>query len=231
MDVLRPLFDAIVEHAYVVVFLGALIDATGLPFPGRLLLAAAGAYAAAGHGHVGVFIALAALGAMVTDQAWYATAARGSAWLIALYRRVSRRADLVSDDGVAAFVRYGALNVILGRFFTVVRVVAWPMLVRSGLGWARFTALDAVGATLWATIWVGLGWIVGDQWQQAAQSVSGWLFVAGVVVALAVVASLALRAWRRRARETGAHAISVPRGTRAAASPGSPPAPPARPRS
>jgi membrane protein DedA with SNARE-associated domain len=231
MDVLRPLFDAIVEHAYIVVFFGALIDATGLPFPGRLLLAGAGAYAAAGGGNVAVFIALAALGAMVTDQAWYATAARGSAWLIELYRRVRRRVEIASDDAPPAFLRYGALNVILGRFFTVVRVVAWPMLVRGGLGWARFTALDAVGATLWAAIWVGLGWIVGDQWQQAAQSVSGWLFVAGAVLALAVVASLALRAWRRRARATGAHALSAPRETPAAASPGSPPAPPARPRS
>ena len=67
-DVLRPLFDAFVAHAYLVVFVGALIDATGLPFPGRLLLAGAGAYAAAGNASLGAFIALAALGAMLADQ-------------------------------------------------------------------------------------------------------------------------------------------------------------------
>ena len=68
MDVFRSLFDAFVAHAYLVVFVGALVDATGFPFPGRLLLAAAGAYAAAGHASVTAFIALGALGALLTDQ-------------------------------------------------------------------------------------------------------------------------------------------------------------------
>jgi membrane-associated protein len=231
MDVLRPLFDALVEHAYAVVFLGALIDATGLPFPGRLLLVAAGAYASAGDASVVGFIALASLGAMVSDQAWFAAARRGSVWIVDLYRRLRRRAA-VDDSSAARFVRYGALNVILGRFFTVVRLVAWPVLVRGGLGWTRFTLLDALGASVWASLWVGLGWIVGDQWERAAQTVNRWVMIAGAVVALGVVGALAVRAWPRgAAREARAHAVSAPTGTPAAASPGSPPDPPVRPRS
>jgi membrane protein DedA with SNARE-associated domain len=205
MDVLRPLFDAFVAHAYLVVFAGALIDATGLPFPGRLLLAAAGASAAAGNGSVTLFIALGALGAMVTDQMWFWTATRGTVWLVAVYRRLMRRAPSGADGTVESLVRYGPLSVILGRFFTVVRVVAWPVLLRNGLGWPRFVALDALGAFIWSTIWVGLGWIVGDQWQDAAQSATGWLMAAGAVVVVALAGPLALRVWRRRAREGGAH--------------------------
>src|SRR6267143_3427866 len=74
-----------------------------------------------------------------------------------LPRRLRRRAGC-TDGTVAGLARYGPLGVILGRFFTVVRVVAWPMLARNGLGWTRFTALDAVGALVWSAIWVGLGW-------------------------------------------------------------------------
>lgn len=201
MDVLRPLFDALVAHAYVVVFIGALIDATGLPFPGRLLLIGAGAYAAAGNANVAVFVVLGALGAMVTDQVWFWTATQGGVWLLAVYRRLTRR-PAGGIDGVA---RYGPLSVVLGRFFTVVRLVAWPVLVRGGLTWPRFVALDALGALVWSTIWVGLGWIVGEQWQDAAQSVNGWLVVAGAILALAFAGPLALRVWRRRAREGSAH--------------------------
>jgi membrane protein DedA with SNARE-associated domain len=58
MDALRPLFDWLVEHTYMVVFIGTVIDATGLPFPGRVLLAAAGAMAAAGHANVLIVIAV-----------------------------------------------------------------------------------------------------------------------------------------------------------------------------
>jgi len=151
------------------------------------------------------FIALGALGAMLTDQVWFWTATRGSAWLMDVYCRLTRRARGCIDDSVAGLARYGPLSVILGRFFTVVRVVAWPMLVRNGLGWPRFAALDAVGAIVWSAIWVGLGWIVGDQWQDAAQSASGWLLIAGAVFVVGLAGPLALRAWRRRARERSAH--------------------------
>jgi membrane protein DedA with SNARE-associated domain len=205
MDVLRPLFDAFVAHAYLVVFVGALIDATGLPFPGRLLLAGAGAYAAAGNANVSAFIALGALGALVTDQVWFWTATRSSAWLVDVYCRLTGRASGCADAEVRSLARYGPLSVILGRFFTVVRVVTWPVLVRNGLNWPRFLALDAVGALVWSAIWVGLGWIVGDQWQEAAQSVGGWLLLAGAVFVVGLAGPLALRAWRRRARERGAH--------------------------
>ena len=205
MDVLRPLFDAFAAHAYLVVFVGALIDATGLPFPGRLLLAAAGAWAAAGNASLAVFIALGALGAMLSDQLWFWAATRGSVWLVKIYRRLTRRGGGVGDGPVESLVRYGPLSVILGRFFTVVRVVAWPVLVRNGLSWPRFVALDAVGALMWSATWVGLGWIVGDQWQDAAQSAGGWLMAAGAVLLVALAGPLALRVWRRRAREGGAH--------------------------
>ena len=205
MDVLRPLFDAFVAHAYLVVFLGALIDATGLPFPGRILLAAAGAHAVSGDASVTAFIVLGALGAMLTDQAWFWTATRGSAWLIDVYCRLTRRPRGCTDGSVAGLAKYGPLGVILGRFFTVVRVVAWPMLMRNGLGWTRFTALDALGSLVWSATWVGLGWFVGEHWQDAAQTAGGWLVIAGAVCVAGLAAPLALRVWRRRARQRGAH--------------------------
>jgi len=109
-DVLRPLFDAFVAHAYLVVFVGALIDATGLPFPGRLLLAGAGAYAAAGNASLGAFIALAALGAMLADQLWFWTATRGSAWLMDVYCRLTRRPAGCVDSSLTGLVRSGPLT-------------------------------------------------------------------------------------------------------------------------
>ena len=151
------------------------------------------------------FIALGALGAMLTDQVWFWTATRGSAWLMDVYCRLTRRARGCIDDSVAGLARYGPLSVILGRFFTVVRVVTWPMLVRNGLGWPRFAALDAVGAVVWSAIWVGLGWIV-------RRSVAGRGAVRerlaadrGRRVRRRPGGPLALRAWRRRARERSAH--------------------------
>jgi membrane protein DedA with SNARE-associated domain len=200
MEALRPLFDWLVDHTYLVVFLGTVIDATGLPFPGRLLLAAAGALAAAGRANVVLVIALGALGAMLVDQVWYLTITRGSNWVIDTYCRLRGRPRDCGGDGAEYFRRYGGATIVLGRFFTVVRVFVWPVAASHGVGYARFVVLDVLGATLWSSIWVLLGWVVGEQWEAAARAVGGWTTAVGIAVALALAVPLALRL-RRRAHE------------------------------
>jgi len=66
-EALQPVAAWLLSHTYLVVFFGALIDATGIPFPGRLILVAAGAFA------VGVVAASAA-----TAQAAQTTATAAS---------------------------------------------------------------------------------------------------------------------------------------------------------
>ena len=200
METLRPLFDWLVDHTYLVVFIGTVIDATGLPFPGRLLLAAAGAMAAAGHANVFIVIALGALGAMLVDQIWYLTVTRGSNWLIEAYCRLRGRRRRGHKDAGDYFRRYGGATIILGRFFTVVRVFVWPAATSHGVSYRRFVMLDVLGALLWASIWVLLGWFVGDQWEATAKALGGWTAGIGVVIALALAIPFALRLVRRRAR-------------------------------
>jgi membrane protein DedA with SNARE-associated domain len=196
METLRPLFDWLVEHTYVVVFIGTVIDATGLPFPGRLLLAAAGAMAAAGHANVFVVIAVGALGAMLVDQVWYLTVTRGSNWLVDFYCRLRKRTR-GRGDAAEYFRRYGGATIILGRFFTVVRVFVWPAAASHGVGYGRFVILDVIGALSWASIWVLVGWLVGDQWETAAKAVGGWTTGIGIALVLALGIPLAFRFVRR----------------------------------
>src|SRR5712691_7370503 len=63
---------------YLGLFLAALIDATGFPFPGRALLVAAGAATAEDWGHVALMTAAGALGAVVGDHLWYAAGRLGA---------------------------------------------------------------------------------------------------------------------------------------------------------
>lgn len=229
MEALRPLFDWLAEHTYLVVFIGTVIDATGLPFPGRVLLAAAGAMAAAGHANVFIVIALGALGAMLVDQAWYLTVTRGSNWLIDAYCRMRGRERGCSDDAIEYFRRYGAVTIILGRFFTVIRVLVWPVAASHGLGYGRFVVLDVVGAALWSSIWVLLGWFVGENWEWAAKSVGGWTAGIGAVIVLAAALPLALRFLRRYRYRDGGPSLA-PTENAVGASRGSPEGPRGRPR-
>ena len=58
-------------HTYPIVFVGTLIDASGVPFPGRLLLVAAGALAGSGRGSIVVIIVLGTVAAVLMDHVWY----------------------------------------------------------------------------------------------------------------------------------------------------------------
>jgi membrane protein DedA with SNARE-associated domain len=53
---------------------------------------------------------------------------------------------------------------------------------------------------VWASIWVLLGWIVGEHWEWAAKSVGGWTAGIGIVVVLALALPVALRLYRRGRR-------------------------------
>jgi membrane-associated protein len=128
------------------------------------------------------------------------TVTRGSNWLIDVYCRLRGRPRGGHDDAAYYFRRYGSATIVLGRFFTVVRVFVWPAAASHGVSYRRFVLLDVLGALLWASIWVLLGWFVGDQWEATARALGGWTAGIGVLIALALAIPFALRFRRQRAR-------------------------------
>jgi membrane protein DedA with SNARE-associated domain len=207
------------EHTYAVVFIATLVDATAIPFPGRIILAAAGALAASGDTSLTLVIMLGSAGVVITDHLWYFAGSLGGDRLLRLYCRLtfsSRECVARTGDWLQ---RFGPLVILVGRFVAVVRVLAWPPARQHGVGYLTFVAIEVPAALLWTGTWVGLGWLLGDRWAQAS-SETRWLGIGVAVVA--AVAFVGFRLWRR-ARATGRT------GTAAPAFRGSPEAPRARP--
>jgi phosphatidylglycerol lysyltransferase len=200
MDALRPYLGWFLAHPYAVVFVGTLIDATGVPFPGRVLLAAAGAFAAAGDVSVAVLIVLGALAAILVDHVWYFATSLGARPLLALYTWLARLAMARPPRRLLDVRRYGATTIVLGRFFTSVRLFVWPLARRSGVGYGRFLAADTAGALVWTAIWVGVGYAVGDSWEPLVARF-GMAMLALPLVALAAFLTARLV---RRARQNAA---------------------------
>jgi membrane protein DedA with SNARE-associated domain len=92
-----------------------LIDATGLPFPGRILLIAAGA--GAGDPLRVVTLTLAgAVGALAGDHLWYFSGRLGGRRLLNVYCRLSLGSKRCQSRAREYFKRFGPLTVIIGRF-------------------------------------------------------------------------------------------------------------------
>jgi membrane protein DedA with SNARE-associated domain len=193
----------LVQHTYSVVFLAALIDATAIPFPGRVVVAAAGAVAAAGDANLLVIIALGTLGLMITDHAWYLARPLRSDRLVRLYCRLTFSSPDCVGRTTDWFRRFGALTILAGRFVAVVRVLAWPLARDHGVRYPTFLALDAIAALVWTAQWAGFGWLLGAHWSEASAEVrwiTAALAVAGVLVFMTV------RLWRRTRQRAAASA-------------------------
>jgi membrane-associated protein len=192
----------LVEHTYAVVFVAALVDATALPFPGRVVLATAGALATAETVDVRLVIALGAAGVVITDHLWYFGGALGGDRLVRLYCRLTFGRPDCPERAAGWFARFGPLVIVVGRFVGAVRVLAWPLARGRGVRYPTFLALEVPTALAWATTWVGLGWLAGARWAEAS-SEARWIGVALAVAAALVF--IGYRAARRlRARRAAA---------------------------
>jgi membrane protein DedA with SNARE-associated domain len=199
--VLDSMWTFLVAHAYAVVFVGVLVDATGTPFPGRLLLITAGGIAATGGANVLLLICLAVVAALLGDHVWYLAGRLGGDRVVRLYCRVVLLgATPCVERAKAYFARFGPGVFIVGRFVAGVRIVVTPLAASSGMPYRRYVLYDAIGAAVWATVWILLGFLLGDQWiawtkDGGAATISAVLTGASV---LAVAGAVAYRLWQRQ---------------------------------
>ncbi|OJY54031.1 MULTISPECIES: DedA family protein [unclassified Pseudonocardia] len=101
------------------------------------------------------------------------------------------------DRGRELFARHGGKVVLLCRFVPFLRsVVSIPAGIE-GMPLMRFVLLTALGSGIWNAAFLGIGWLLGENWAQ----VEGWLGpVSYVVIGLLLVglAVLVVRRYRGR---------------------------------
>lgn len=202
-------------YTYPVVFVATLVDATAIPFPGRVVLAAAGAFAAAGDVGLVLVIALGTAGVSIIDHLWYFAGSRRGERLLRLYCRLTFSSPDCVERTTHWFQRYGSLVILVGRFVAVVRVLAWPLARDHGIRYPTFVALEVPAALVWTGTWVGLGWLFGAHWAEASAE-ARWVSVS--LAGVGALAFVVFRLWQRvRARtESGARASrGSPAGLRA----------------
>lgn len=186
---------------YLGLVLATLIDATGLPFPGRVVLVAAGAAMAKDWGQVAVITAAGALGAVIGDHLWYAAGRLGAAdRLTALYCKLSLASGRCEARARSRFDRFGPLAIVIGRFVAGVRIFAAPMAGGGAISYPRFLLFELIGAVAWAGLFVVLGYALGAQWRARFEH-HGWgvaLTALAVLTVAGPAAIILVRLARRR---------------------------------
>lgn len=181
------------EYLYVVVFLGGIVDAVGIPFPGRIMLITVGSFSnpVSGTGaSTWAVIGLATLGTVAGDHAWYLVGRFKGRRLLELYCRLFRLSNSPMGAADRFLRRFGGLVLVFARVAVALRVVVAPLAIARGMSYVCFLAFDLLGALLWAAGFVWLGRTAGTL--ASGSGLVGTLAVVGVLgTASAVVSVLA----------------------------------------
>jgi membrane protein DedA with SNARE-associated domain len=195
MEALQPFVTFLTAHIILSVLLVNAIDAMGIPCPGRIALILAGAFLQTPAG-LALAILAGAAGAVAGDHVLYFAGWRGGASILAVYCRLTLASERCMERTVTYFRRFGPAAIVLGRYSTGVRLFA---AILSGCGhitYPRFLLYDVAGSLVYATLWVVVGHLFGDQVVAALQWL-GHRRLLLLVVPATIAAIVAYRLWKR----------------------------------
>jgi membrane protein DedA with SNARE-associated domain len=172
----------------VIVFIGAM----GVPFPGTLLVIAAGAFAKQGL-LTWYSTGLIALGFVVLgDNLSYAM---GHYAREPVLRRFQNSENWTKAE--STFNRWGGMAVFWTRFLlTGIAVPVNLIAGTSGFGIRRFFLYDLAGEAIWVFGYGGLGYLFGAQWEVVSDLLGNVSGLALGLVLLAVGIWLGVRWWK-----------------------------------
>jgi membrane-associated protein len=227
MEAIQSFALAHIDHAYLLLFVGVLLENAGIPVPGETAVFAAGFFSnpgsPAGEFHLRIIwvIVVTFVAAVIGDNLGF--------WLGQRWARPrlvqGRRFLFMTPRGLALaegyFHRYGVWTIFFARFITGLRVVGALAAGTAGMPWPRFLAANAGGAATWAVTIALLGYYFGESWELLHK----WLGRGGVLVLLGVILLLAApflrpRLWEYYRRSRPAKAEPSPEE-----SPAQPPTP------
>lgn len=167
----------------------------GFLVPGETITVLAGVLCSAGVLHLPQTLVIAMVGAIVGDSIGYELGRHlGRPWMERHGRLVGMHGGALARVD-ALFARHGGKAVFLGRFVGFLRAMAPFVAGASRMPYRSFLLYNALGAVVWATAFVLLGYFVGESWAVAEK----WIGRAGLVIgALVVIAAVVF--FRRRGR-------------------------------
>jgi membrane protein DedA with SNARE-associated domain len=190
----------VAQMGYPGVFLLVVLESTLVPVPSELVFPFAGYMASKGVFNVYVLLVINSVGAMVGSGIGYAIGAKGGKPLLLRYGKylLIRKHDI--DKTEKWFANHGKATIFFARLVPVIRhIISLPAgVARMPLG--AFFLQTFLGATLWGSFLILLGYYLGEHWESVANKLKRFDLVIGLVVVVAVIA-VALRWYLRRRRE------------------------------
>ena len=170
----------IIVYGPLMVSLALFMSASGVPVPGTLIVIAVGAFARQGMIEWRTAFLVGLFGAVLGDSASYAIGRIAKGWVL---RRFGHLASW--QNAQESFNQRGEVAIYATRFLVTPLAIPTNLIAgSSGYRFARFLIYDSAGEISWLTIFGGLGYMFGVNWELISQFVADLSgFLAGIVLA------------------------------------------------
>jgi membrane protein DedA with SNARE-associated domain len=183
--------DFLSHFGYLAVLVGTFLE-------GETILIMAGFAAHGGYLNLYAVVAIATLGSFAGDQLYFFLGRRHGWEILERYPHFKPRAIKVQ----ALLDRYHLPLILAIRFMYGLRIAGPIVIGMSSVAWARFFALNLLGATLWAILIGGTGYLFGQVMEQVLADLKHYEEGFLALIALAGIA-VWLRYRTKRKAENG----------------------------
>lgn len=180
--------EFLLHHGYIVLLAWVFAEQAGIPLPSVPLLLAAGALAGSHQMSFFASLAIVVFAAVSADFIWYQLGRRRGIKILQFLCKISIEPDSCVRRTEGIFARQGARSLLVAKFIPGLGVVTPPLAGIFHMRARNFVLFDAIGASLWAGCFLGLGYLFSGEIEHIAAraaSLGGWL----AVILIAALAS------------------------------------------
>ncbi len=207
--VVEQLTAFVAQYGYWLLLGIGFIEYVGFPVASMPLLVAAGATAAMGALHPVPAVLVTALGGVLGDSVWYVLARTRGRRLLGLVCALTTNPSGCIHRVTERVARIGPIYILPAKFLPGTGNLIAAAAGFSGMPARTFLPLDALALTIWASVYLGLGWIFATRVEVAIAWVVGVgrFVVLGAVLLVAV--AIVIRAVKVRVHRR-AHGATLP---------------------
>ena len=194
--------DIVVRLGYPGVFILVTLESTLVPVPSELVFPFAGYFASKGVFSLPVLLVINSAGAMLGSGIGYWIGAAGGKPLLLKYGKffLIRKHDIEKTE--KWFANHGKATIFIARLVPVIRhIISLPAGV-ARMPLKAFFMQTFLGATLWGSFLILLGYYLGEHWESVANTIKRFDLVIGLVIVVALL-GLGVRFYLKRRRERG----------------------------
>lgn len=190
-------FHWIIEYGYAGLFCLLMLGIVGLPVPDETLLMFSGYLVFKNQLHVVPALLAAFLGSICGMTLSYVL---GRTFGFALIHRYGQYIHITEDRLNRAhrwMEHAGAWSLTFGYYFPGVRHITAYVAGTSELNLAKFSLFAYGGGILWSTTFVGVGFLLGDEWSRVSHDIRSYGWSATMVLGALLLVYFGVRGMRR----------------------------------